>query len=130
MATGKRYYWLKLKRDFILGDEVEFMMNQPDGVNYVMIYILLCFAAINSNGALLSQVGEMIIPYDVPRIQRECRYFDRATIENALTLYQKMGLVYEDKNGTYVISNFEGLVGSETDWAAQKRRQGKKVCGK
>ena len=123
MATGKRYYWLKLKRDFMLGDEVEYMMSHPDGAQFVMIYQMLCFAAINSNGALLRTLGEMIIPFDIPRIQRECRYFDESTIEKALELYSQIGLIYEDQNGAYIIANFDDMVGSETDWSAKKRRQ-------
>lgn len=123
MATGKRYYWLKLKRDFILGDEVEYMMSQPNGAQFVVIYLMLCFAAINSNGALLRTLGEMIIPFDIPRIQRECRYFDESTIEKALKLYSKIGLIYEDQNGAYIIANFDNMVGSTTDYADQKRRQ-------
>ena len=123
MATGKRYYWLKLKRDFMFGDEVEYMMSQPDGAQFVMIYLMLCFAAINSNGALLRSLGEMIIPFDIPRIQRECRYFDESIIEKAVELYSKIGLIYEDQNGAFVIANFDNMVGSTTDFADQKRRQ-------
>lgn len=123
MATGKRYYWLKLRRDFMLGDEVEYMMSQPDGAQYIVIYLMLCFAAINSDGALLRTLGEMIIPFDIPRIQRECRYFDESTIEKALKLYARIGLIYEDQNGAYVIANFENMVGSATDYADQKRLQ-------
>lgn len=38
MATGKRYYWIKLKDSFMSSDEIDYLMSQPDGANYVVLY--------------------------------------------------------------------------------------------
>ena len=35
MATGKRYYWIKLKDSFMSSDMIDYLMGQPDGANYV-----------------------------------------------------------------------------------------------
>ena len=41
----------------------------------------------------------------------------------ALQLYKNLGLVYEEKNGNYLaISDFESLIGSESDSAERMRR--------
>ena len=37
MATGKRYYWIKLKDSFMSSDAIDYLMSQPDGVNYVCL---------------------------------------------------------------------------------------------
>ena len=64
MATGKRYYWIKLKDSFMSSDEIDYLMSQPDGANYVVLYQMLCLKTINTNGCLVSKIGEMLIPYD------------------------------------------------------------------
>lgn len=124
MATGKRYYWIKLKDNFFADDgPVDFMMSQPNGSEYVVLYQMLCLKTINTGGRLSNQIGEVIIPYDVEKIRRTCKYFSGNTIRVALSLYKSLGLVYEDVDGTLVISEYSDVVGSETDWASKKKRQ-------
>lgn len=123
MATGKRYYWIKLKESFMSSDTVDYLMSQPNGANYVVLYQMLCLKTINTDGKLSRQIGEIIIPYDVEKIQRDCKWFSTDTIRVALNLYRSFGLIYEDQDGILVLSDHQNLVGSETDWAAKRRRQ-------
>lgn len=67
MATGKRYYWMKLKESFMTSDIIDYFMEQPDGANYVVLYQMLCLKTINTEGRLSRQIGEIIIPYDVEK---------------------------------------------------------------
>lgn len=123
MATGKRYYWIKLKDSFMSSDEIDYLMSQPDGANYVVLYQMLCLKTINTGGCLVSQIGEMLIPYDAEKIQRECKWFSLATVRVALSVYKQIGLIFESPDGTLAISNYSDIVGSETDYSAQKRLQ-------
>ena len=123
MATGKRYYWIKLKESFMTSDTIDYFMEQPDGANYVVLYQLLCLKTINTGGRLSRQIGEITIPYDIAKIQRDCKWFSADTIRVALNLYLSVGLIYEDVDGTLVLTDHKNLVGSETDWAVKKSRQ-------
>ena len=123
MATGKRYYWIKLKDSFMSSDEIDYLMSQPDGANYVVLYQMLCLKTINTGGCLVSQIGEMLIPYDAEKIQRECKWFPLSTVRVALSVYKQIGLIFENPDGTLAISNYSDIVGSETDYSAQKRLQ-------
>ena len=123
MATGKRYYWIKLRESFMTSDTVDFLMSQKDGANYVVLYQMLCLKTINTGGRLSRTIGEIVIPYDVEKIQRDCKWFSADTIRVALNLYKRFGLIYEDMDGTLVLVEHESMVGSETNWAAQKRVQ-------
>ena len=125
MATGKRYYWIKLKESFMTSETIDFLMSQPKGVgaNYVVLYQMLCLKTINTGGRFEYQIGEVIIPYDIEKIQRDTKWFTIDTIRVALELYMKLGLIYTDENGVMVIANHKNLVGSETDWAEKKSRQ-------
>lgn len=125
MATGKKYYWIKLKKDFMTSDTVDFLMGQKNGAQYVVLYQMLCLMCINTGGELARQIGEVIIPFDVDKIQRDCKYFNRDTVTIALGLFKKLGLIYEQESGSLVIADFEELIGSETDYAKQKRVQRK-----
>lgn len=123
MATGKRYYWIKLKTSFMTSDAVDFLMGEKDGANYVVLYQMLCLKTINTGGKLERQIGEIIIPYDEEKIQRDCKWFSIDTIHVALTLYKRLGLIYVDNNGVLCITGHADLIGSETDYASQKRQQ-------
>lgn len=41
MATGKRYYWIKLKDSFMSSDMIDYLMGQPDGANHIVLYHML-----------------------------------------------------------------------------------------
>lgn len=104
-------------------DTVDFLMSQKDGANYVVLYQMLCLKTINTGGRLSRTIGEIVIPYDVEKIQRDCKWFSADTIRVALNLYKKFGLIYEEMDGTLVLADHDSMVGSETNWAAQKRNQ-------
>ena len=122
MATGKRYYWIKLKDTFMTSDAVDFLMGQPDGANYVVLYQMLCLKTINTGGKLERHIGEVIIPYDEAKIQRDTKWFTIDTVRVALNLYKALGLVYTDRDGALCLTDHENLVGSETDYAEKNRR--------
>jgi hypothetical protein len=104
-------------------DTVDFLMSQKDGANYVVLYQMLCLKTINTGGRLSRRIGEYLIPYDMEKIQRDCKWFSTDTVRVALDLYKRLGLIYEDVDGTLVLAEHESMVGSETDWGEKKRRQ-------
>ena len=126
MATGKRYYWIKLKVNFMTSETVDFLMSQENGAEYVVLYQMLCLKTINTGGKLERHIGEIIIPYDEAKIQRDCKWFSIDTVRVALTLYKKLGLIYTDNDGALCLTGHEELIGSETDYSWQKRRQRQK----
>ena len=123
MATGKKYYWIKIKDTFMTSDKVDFLMSQSNGAEYVVLYQMLCLKCINTDGVLARKIGEVIIPFDDEKITRDCKYFKIDTVREALRLFAKLGMIYQETDGNLRIVDFENMVGSETDWAAQKRKQ-------
>lgn len=119
----KKFYWIKLRQSLLTSEKVDFLMSQKNGAYYVVLYQCLCLKTINSAGELANKIGELIIPFDEQKIERECKWFDIDTIRVAMSLYKKLGLIYEQENGILKIADFEDLVGSETYWAKQKRLQ-------
>lgn len=123
MANKREFYWIKLRDTFFSSDKVDFLMSQKDGANYIVLYQMLCLKCINNNGTLGRQIGEILIPYDADKITRDMKWFSKDTVLVALELYKKLGLIYVEEDGFYRITDFTEMVGSETNWAIQKRNQ-------
>ena len=119
--NDKKYYWIKLRTDFFNREDIDFLLSQENGCEYVVLYQMLCLNTANTNGRLESKMNEVIIPYDLKKIARDCKYFDTDTILVALELYKKLGLIYEEENKLLKIANIEKMTGSETVWAEKKR---------
>lgn len=120
---NSRYYWIKLTDRFMTSDTVDFLMSQKDGANYVVLYQMLCLKTVNNGGVLARQLGEMIVPYDIDKITRDCKWFSIDTVRIALELYKKLGLIYENNQGVLTISNFNKLIGSQSYGAEKKQLQ-------
>ena len=88
---------------------------------------MLCMKCINTDGLLARKIGEVIIPFDAEKIQRDCKYFKIDTVKEAFRLFIQLGMIYQEENVFLRIADFVNMVGSETDWAAQKRNQAKKA---
>ena len=125
MATGKRIYRMKLRESFMTSDTVDYLMSLPNGSDYVILYQMLCLKTISTGGRLSRKLGEVVIKYDVPKIQRDLKWFSADTIRTALECFKSLGLVYEEDDGIIVLSGHDDLIDSETDYAAQKRAQQK-----
>ena len=127
MATGKRFYWIKLRNSFFYDSDfanaVDFLMSQKNGANYIILYQMLCLMTANTGGKMANAVGEVIVPYDPAKIARECKWFTVDTVVVALELYKKLGWVYQQEDGVLRIVDLDRMVGSETDYAVQKQNQ-------
>ena len=120
--ADKRYYWIKIKSDFFDLPTIDWLQDQKNGCEYIVLYQKLCLLSANSGGELVRKVGDMIIPYDVKKIAEVTRFkFD--TVVVAMELYKKIGLIVEREDGVFVVAGIGEMVGSETKWAEKKRLQ-------
>lgn len=117
----KKYYWIKLKTNFFDLPTIDWIMSQNNGCEYIVLYQMLCLKTANTDGKLVSQIGEMLIPYDVEKIARDTKYFSNDTIRVALELFKSLGLIYVSDDNTMTISNYFEMVGSETSSAKRVR---------
>lgn len=124
--NDKRFYWIKLKTDFFNREDIDFLLSQENGCQYVVLYQMLCLNTANNNGFLENKINEVIIPYDIKKIVRDTKHFDYDTVAVALELFKKLGLIYEQEDKILKISNFEDMVGSETTSAKRVREWRKK----
>lgn len=129
MADSKKFYWIKLKTNFFSREDIDFLLSQKNGAEYVVLYQMLCLITANNDGRLESKIGEILVPYNAEKIARDCKHFDIDTVNIAMALYKKLGLIYEEEDTVLKISHYDEMVGSETAWAEKKRlyRQNQKL---
>lgn len=118
---NQKYWWIKLETNFFYQNAIDFLMSQKNGSQYVVLYQMLCLETANTNGRLMTEMGNIMVKYDVEKIRRTTRYFDTDTIVVALELYRQIGLVYEEEDGFLRINNHEKMIGFQT--GAAKRMQ-------
>ena len=119
--NDKRFYWIKLKTNFFEQDAIDFLLSQPNGSDYIALYLKLCTMTANTNGQLATQIGEILIPYDAQKIARDTKYFSVDTVVVAMELFKKLGLIYESSDNILQISGYGNMVGSETSSAKRVR---------
>ena len=124
MENNKRFYWIKLKTNFFSREDIDFLLSQKNGCEYVVLYQMLCLNTANNNGRLESKIGELLVPYNADKIVRDCKYFDIDTVNVAMSLYKKLGLIYEEEtDGILKISNYDEMVGSEAGNSNAQRQK-------
>ena len=116
----KRYYWLKLKENFFEEDTIEWLEEQPNGKEYCLFYLKLCLKSLKTEGMLVRNVGNMMIPYD-PESLAKLTNSSADTVKVAMDLFHKIGLIQIMDGGEIYLSQLNELVGSETEYAIQKK---------
>lgn len=122
---AQKYYWLKLKNDFFDDDVISWLEEQEHGSEYVLFYLKLCLKSLKTDGILIRNVGEMIVPYDAKRLSEITRTkFD--TVVVAMELLKKIGLIEVLDCGELYLTQVSQMTGSETTKAALMRRSREK----
>lgn len=121
MAENKKYYWLKMKRDFFKRHDVRIIeRTKPNGKEYALFYVKLMLESIDHEGTL--RFSEEM-PYDNEMLAAVTDT-EIDIVEGAMSLFQKLNIVeiFEDK--TIFLPGVQKLIGSavENDSAKRQRR--------
>ena len=125
--SNKKYYFMKIKDDFLDRDDIKWLMSEPDGPQYVCLYLALCIRSLRHEGKLIQQVGNDEIPYDVHVLSR-LTGMPPSVVEAGMHRLIRAQLVEilppteAMMTGAFYISHYESMVGSETDSAIRMRK--------
>lgn len=120
----KKYYWLRLKRDFFKRHDIQIIEGMPNGKDYVLFYLKLLVESVDHSGELRFSDT---IPYNEQML---------ATITNTNidVVRTAMKIFVEDlkiieilSDQTIYLSDIEKMIGSETYWAEKKRNYREKL---
>ena len=117
MSDNRKYYYLKLKESYFDEDSIVLLESMQDGVLYSNILLKLYLKSLKHGGRL--QLDENI-PYTAQMIATITRQ-QIGTVERALQIFLKLGLVELLDTGAYYMSNIELLIGQSSTEGERKR---------
>lgn len=118
----KRYYWLQLKEDFFDDEQIDYLKEKEMGSEYIYVYLRLCFLAANNDGVVERRIGPMVIPYTYEKLASVINT-DPEMVEETIYYCKEAGLIEDTENGAFRLVRIAEMVGSESAFASQKRRQ-------
>ena len=119
MSDNRKYYYLKLKENYFDDDSIVLLESMQDGVLYSNILLKLYLKSLKNGGRL--QLDENI-PYTAQMIATITRQ-QIGTVERALQIFLKLGLVELLDSGTYYMSNIELLIGQSSTEGERKKKE-------
>lgn len=125
MSDDKKYFWLKLKRDFFKRHDIQIIEAMPNGKDYILFYLKLLCESVDHEGNL--RFSEQI-PYN-DQMLSTITNTNVDVVRSAIKVFSELGMMDILDDGTYFMSEVQKMIGSETYWAEQKRVQRAKKTG-
>ena len=120
--SDKKYYWLKLKKDFFKRHDIQIIENMPNGKDYVLFYLKLLVESVDHEGGL--RFNETI-PYN-EQMLATITNTNIDTVSNAMKLFRELGMVEILDDKTIYMNEVSKMLGTETYWAQKKREEREK----
>lgn len=118
MAENKKYYWLKLKRDFFKRHDIRIIEEMPNGKDYILFYLKLLLESIDHEGEL--RFSETI-PYNEQMLS-VITNTNIDIVKAAMSIFTELGMVEVYDDMTIYMNEVQKLIGSETADAERKRK--------
>ena len=107
----KRYYWLKLKRDFFKRHDIRIIEAMPNGKDYVLFYLKLMLESVDHDGSL--RFNEMI-PYNEHMLSVVTNT-NVDIVRSAMKLFEDLKMVEIQEDSTIYMNEVERMIGSAVD---------------
>lgn len=120
--ADKKFYWLKLKRDFFKRHDIRIIESMPNGKDYILFYLKLLLESIDHEGELRFSDA---IPYNEQMLS-VITDTNIDIVRAAMKLFVDLKMLEVMDDQTIYMMEVEKLIGSETKWAEKKRVQRQK----
>lgn len=111
MAENKKYYWLKLKRDFFKRHDIRIVEAMPNGKDYILFYLKLLLESIDHDGTL--RFSETI-PYNEHMLSVVTNT-NIDTVKSAMKLFIELNMMTVLEDQTIFMTEVDKLIGSAVD---------------
>lgn len=118
MAEKKKYYWLKLKRDFFKRHDIRIVESMPNGKDYILFYLKLLLESIDHEGTL--RFSETI-PYNEQMLSVVTNT-NIDTVRSAMKLFIELNMMTVFDDQTIYMNEVDKLIGSESSSAERVRK--------
>ena len=120
MPESKKYYWLKLKRDFFKRHDIRIIESMPNGKDYILFYLKLLVESVDHNGALRFSDS---IPYNAEMLGIITNT-NVDIVEKAIKVFSKLNLIDVLDDSTIYMNEVSNMIGAaaDNDNAERQRR--------
>lgn len=118
MADSKKFYWLKLKRDFFKRHDIRIIEEMPNGKDYVLFYLKLLLESIDHEGSLRFSDT---IPYNEQMLSVVTNT-NVDIVRSAMKLFTELNLMEVLDDATIYMAEVNTMIGSES-WSAERVRR-------
>lgn len=118
MAEGKKFYWLKLRRDFFKRHDIRIIEEMPNGKDYVLFYLKLLLESIDHEGSLRFSDT---IPYN-EQMLAVITNTNIDIVRSAMKVFEGLNLIEIFDDQTIYMGEVEKMIGSESESASRMRR--------
>ena len=118
MADGKKFYWLKLRRDFFKRHDIRIIEEMPNGKDYVLFYLKLLLESIDHEGSLRFSDT---IPYNEQMLSVVTNT-NVDIVRSAMKLFTELKLMELFDDETIYMAEVNSMIGSES-WSAERVRR-------
>ena len=118
MAEQKKYYWLKLKRDFFKRHDIRIIEEMPNGKDYILFYLKMLLESIDHEGEL--RFSETI-PYNEQMLS-VITNTNIDIVKSAMKIFIDLHMIDILDDSTIYMAEVLKLTGSETATAARMRK--------
>jgi predicted phage replisome organizer len=115
---AKKFYWLKLKRDFFKRHDIRIIEEMPNGKDYILFYLKLLLESIDHEGNLRFSDA---IPYNEQMLSVVTNT-NVDIVKAAMQLFIELNMIEVFDDQTIYMNEVEKLIGSETDSAERVRK--------
>lgn len=118
MDEEKKYFWLRLRKDFFKRHDVRILEAMPNGKEYVMFYLKMLTESIDHEGALRFSDTT---PYSTEMLATIANTSPEIA-EGAIKALINLEMIDVNDDGTFNMIGIENMIGFETKWAEKKRK--------
>jgi predicted phage replisome organizer len=122
VADNKKFYWLKLKRDFFKRHDIRIIETMPNGKDYILFYLKLLLESIDHEGEL--RFSETI-PYNEQMLS-VITDTNVDIVKSAMKVFIELNMIEIFDDNTIFMQEVTKLIGSETKGAERVREHRKK----
>lgn len=109
--ANKKFYWLKLKRDFFKRNDIKIIESMPNGKDYILFYLKLLCESVDHEGNL--RFSEQI-PYNENMLST-ITDTNIDIVRSAIKVFSQLEMMEILDDGTYCMNEVQKMIGSAAD---------------
>jgi len=123
IELAKRYYWLKLQKDFFKRHDIRIIEAMPNGKDYILFYLKMLVESVSHDGEL--RFSETI-PYNEEMLATVTNT-NVDVVRSAMKVFIELGMMEVLDDKTIYMAEVQKMIGSETDSAERMRKHRKRI---